>query len=217
MLWLRILCVAAAILLIIGLLRIQLRVDFGQQITAEARVGPFRVWRYPAAKKKKNEPNEEKQSEPTEKKTGGKSRAIPKPGREDLKEAYQTLKPVLLRALGRTRRGIRIHPLEISVVFGGSEDPARAAESYGYAQAALWTVMPMLEQLLVIPDPAIHMEVDFDTDTTQIRGKAGLGIRIGTALVLVLGMAIPTLRWFMKYLKRKKTTADKQPAQSTAA
>ena len=55
MLWLRILCVAAVILLIIGLLRIQLRVDFGQQITAEARVGPFRIWRYPAAKKKKNE------------------------------------------------------------------------------------------------------------------------------------------------------------------
>ena len=36
----------------------------------------------------------------------------------------------------------------------GAMDPAGAAELYGYINAGMWTVMPQLEQLTRIPDPA---------------------------------------------------------------
>ena len=52
----------------------------------------------------------------------------------------------LKRTLRRTCRRTRIDPLEVGVIFAG-DDPADTAQTYGYANAALWTLMPKLEEL----------------------------------------------------------------------
>lgn len=210
MLLLRILGVLLLVFLLACLLRIRILLEAGQTFTLIFCVGPVRRQLYPAVKKKQPE------TAKSEKKAEKKNRAIPRPSVSDIKDAYRTLKPAVVRALRRTRRGIRIDPLDISVIFGGREDPAGNAETYGYASAAVWTAMPAVEQLLTIPDPHIHLDMDFEAEKLQLRGRIGIGIRIGTLLLIALGLAIPAIRWFLKYVK-KSNTEKQQPLSESAA
>lgn len=82
--------------------------------------------------------------------------------------------PSIKKALGRSRRGIRIDPMELSVVLGGQEEPADAAQQYGTLQGTVWTVVPALEQLLVLPHPRIHIDIDFSAETVRASGQVGL-------------------------------------------
>ena len=99
---------------------------------------------------------------------------------------------------------------------GGSEDPAAAAELYGYLHAGVWTAMPVLEQLLVIPDPYIHVGIDFDAPRTAVEGELGVSIRIGTLLAVGLGTGIPALRWFLRFRKKQPPKTEKETAENTA-
>ncbi|MDD3346289.1 DUF2953 domain-containing protein [Oscillibacter sp.] len=146
-------------------------------------------------------------------------RVLPKLTLSDLREAWRLLWPPLRRALSRTRRGIRVKPLELSVCVGGGEDPAAAAEWYGALHAIVWTGMPTLEQLLVIPDPHIHIGVDFDSPKTVVEGTAAVSIRIGTLLAIGFTMGIPALRLLLRLQKRQKETptAAKGGEQGTPA
>ena len=67
--------------------------------------------------------------------------------------------------------------------------------------------MPVLEQLLVIPRPYIHLDIDFTAEETKILGSVGVSARIGTLVRIGLTLAIPALRWLLTYLKKKKQQA----------
>ena len=62
----------------------------------------------------------------------------------------------------------------------------------------------VLEQLLVIPRPHIHLDVDFTAEETKILGSVGFSARIGTLLRIGMTVAIPGLRWLLAYMKKKK-------------
>lgn len=124
----------------------------------------------------------------------------------DVESAVHALWPPLKRALNRTRKGIRIDPMQVNLVVGAREDPAEGAKMYGYLHAGVWTVMPLLEQVLDIPGPYIHVGVDFESDDTSAEGEAGISIRIGTLLAVGFTVAVPALRWFLKWNKQKKQT-----------
>lgn len=204
MLLLWILGILLLLFLLVCLLRVRILIKADETITLTLHIGPLHWQLYPATEPKG--PKKEKKPK----------KVIAKPALSDIKDAYHALKPALLRALRRTRRGIRLHPLDISVIFGGREDPAGTAETYGYASAAVWTVMPVLEQLLTIPDPHVHLDMDFEAEKLQLRGDIGIGIRIVTLLIVVLGIAIPAIRWLLKYTK-KSNTAKQQPLPESAA
>ena len=84
----------------------------------------------------------------------------------------------------------------------------------GVRQAAIWTGMPVLEKVLEIPEPSIHMDIDFDAPKPLIEGTVGVSARIGTPLGVGVGVAIPALRWFLRFRKKAKqqTTPAPQPA-----
>ena len=75
---------------------------------------------------------------------------------------------------------------------------------YGTLQGTVWTVVPALEQLLVLPHPRIHIDIDFSAETVRASGQVGLSARIGTLVRIGLTLAIPALRWLLTYLKKKK-------------
>ena len=106
--------------------------------------------------------------------------------------ALRTVPPLIWKMLKRILRGTRIDPLEIYISIGGREDPAKAAEQCGYVLAAIWGVMPRLEQILIIPEPFLDVEPDFDAARTSIEGELGISIRIGTliaaAFPLLMGL-----------------------------
>ncbi|MDY3984795.1 hypothetical protein [Dysosmobacter sp.] len=225
LLW--ILGILAALIVLLCLTRVGVHAVFrGGQTLVRVRVGPFRFQVYPVKEKKPKEekPKKEKKEKAPKEKQSKDERAKPKITLADIKDAVRTLWPPLKRALGRTRRGIRVAPLDLSVTVGGQADPAAAAERYGDLHAAVWTVMPALEQVLDIRNPRIHVGIDFDAPGTEVSGEAGISIRIGTLLGVGLGVGIPALKWFLAFRKKQKkqqppASEQKEPeqAEQTAA
>ena len=70
--------------------------------------------------------------------------------------------------------------------------------------------MPQLERMLVIPSPSIHIGIDFEEPKTKLEGSLGLSARIGTLLRVGLTVAIPALKWFLKWTKQQEKTAALQ-------
>lgn len=204
--------ILAALLVLLCRVRVGVRVTLtGRAAEVEVRVGPLRFRVYPG------KPRREPQEPPPEpaKKSQEPSKGTPKMPRfsaGDLREAARVLWPPLRRALSRTRRGIRIQPLTLSLTLGGAEDPAETAQVYGLLSAGIWTVMPALEELLDIRDPGIHVGINFDAVETEIHGCAGVSARIGTLLAVALEVGIPALRWLSTFQKRKKAAEPTQAA-----
>ena len=115
----------------------------------------------------------------------------------------------------RACKRLRIDPLEILVVFGGT-DPADIAQTYGYASAAMWGVMPHLEDLFHIPDPSLHLRMDYSSEKTHAEGAVGLSLRIRDGLHIALALLIPMLKWYLRYKKAHKNDAPaEKPTEST--
>lgn len=216
MVWRWILGVLFLLVLLLCRTRAGVLVTLGDAVTVDVKAGLFRFRVFPG--KKKPPGRKKPKGKPDAGGNGEKKRSIPKPSLEDIRDAVRTLAPPLKKALHRTRRGIRIAPLRLSLTVGGRADPAAAAELYGELNAAVWTGMPVLERLLDIPDPRIHSEVNFEAEGTQVKGTVGISIRVGTVLAVGFGIAVPALRWFLRYTRghRKKGPAPEESGARAA-
>ena len=210
-----ILGILLALLVLLCLTRVGVHALFGDALALGAKIGPFRIHILPGKKqdkKREKRAKEPKEAEKSEEKAEKKP-CFPKPSMADIREAVSVLWPPLKRALNRTRRGVRIHPMDLCVTLGGQEDPAAAAQLYGEAHAGVWAVMPVLERLLVIPEPHIHIGIDFNASETKVEGELGVTARVGTLLAVGATVAFPALKWFLRYRKKQK----KQPPEPKAA
>ncbi len=214
MLWLWI--PGAVIFLIVLLLwtRVGVRASFGgEELRLDMKFGLLRLHILPAkpGKPKAEKPPKEKKKKkkPEEEPEGAAKKPRLSFTLEDGKDALRTLLPPLKRALRRFGRGIRVKPLQLSLVLSGLEDPAAAARAYGEIQAAVWGGMPRLERLMDIRDVYIHTDVDFLAEDTAVEGEAGVTLRIGTLLAMGFGLAFPALRWFLRWRKRCRTRPPK--------
>ena len=205
MVWLWIMAVIVLLTVLLCRTRVGAWAAFGGgDLRLDVQFGFLRVQILPAKPKKaKKPPKKKKQTPPKKEPEAGKPKLSFT--LEDGKDALRTLLPPLKRALERTRRGIRVKPLRLSLVLGGQEDPAASAQLYGELQAAVWTGMPLLEKLLDIRDPYIHTDVDFNAPGIMTEGEVGITLRIGTLLAAGFGMAFPVLKWFLRWRKRCRT------------
>ncbi len=217
MLFLKILAVLALLIALLCLLRLGVRASWGAETRVTAILGPVRLSLVP---KKEGKPGKEKpkkakqkKEKPAKEKAPKDRQPLPKPGKEDIREALQLLLPALKRALRKLGRGIRIDPLCVSLVLGGKNDPADAAEKFGYLQAAVWAGMPQLQRWMHIPDPHIHTDVNFDAEKTEVSGEAAVTLRLGTLFAMGFALLIPALKWFLHYRKRHREddTKEKTP------
>ena len=206
-----ILGVLLALIVLLCVTRVGVHAVFGETLLLDVKIGWFRIHILPLKEPHKNAEERGKEAEkakkPEEKAT--KKPPFPKPSFADIRDAASTLWPPLKRALDRTRRGLRIVPLDLSMTLGGSNDPASAAQLYGELNAAVWSAMPVLEQLLVIPSPHIHIGIDFDETRAKLKGEVGVSARIGTLLAVGAIVGFPMLKWILQYKKKQ----DKQPPE----
>jgi hypothetical protein len=196
--------ILAVLLLLLCLTRVGVRVQMTDgAVTVDVTASRIHIRVFPG------KPKPEKKTAETPKKEEKKSekQPLPKPTLADIKDAVQTLWPPLKRSLRRIGKGIRIDPLDLRVTIGGADDPAAAAQLYGYFNAGVWTGMPVLEKLLDIPKPYIHLGLDFEEPRTVPEGTVGVTFRVGTLLAAVLGVAISALRWFLRFRKKAKQRA----------
>lgn len=215
-----ILGILLALILLILFLRVGVRITFGEQLKVDACAGPVKIAiipkkekpkkekpkKEPKPKKKKKETEEEK---PKEKKKLGLTF-------EDIRTAIPALFEAIKGALRKTRQRMRIHPLQLSLTFG-SDDPAKTSEMYGWASTAVWTLMPQLEQLMRIPDPHIHLDVDFQAVSTKAEGEVGISFQIRDFFAIAFAAAKPVLKWFFAFKKAKKLREAEQKKEETKA
>lgn len=208
-------CILGAIVLliiIVLLLRVGVLVTLTDTLTVLLRIGPAAIPLYPAAEKKEK---------PTPKKEKAASKAQPKEKkklslditRQDVQEALKAVWQALEGVLRRIGRRIRITPCEVSVVVGGPW-PDKVAEQYGLVSAAVWTVMPRLEQLIHIRDPYIHLDVDFNAPATNVEGQLGLYLRVGDLIAIAFAALMPMLKFYFPFRRRQKA---RQAAAATVA
>lgn len=157
-------------------------------------------------KEKKNPPEKQKAA-PREKRKLGLT-----PG--DIRSALPYLWQSLKGALRKTRQRLRIDPMQVSVILGGEEDPAASAETYGWVSAAVWTFMPRLEELMRIPDPYIHLDVDYSAAETKAEGEVGLSFQIRDLFAIGFAFGIPVLKWLLRWKKEKKLREEAQKAEN---
>ena len=214
MLFLKILAVLALLIALLCLLRLGVRASWGAETRVTAILGPVRLPLVPKKPgKEKPKKAKQKKEKPDKEKAPKDRQPLPKPGKEDIREALQLLLPALKRALRKLGRGIRIDPLCVSLVLGGKNDPADAAEKFGYLQAAIWSGMPQLERWMHIPDPRIHTDVNFDAEKSEVSGEAAVTLRLGTLFATGFALLIPAVKWFLHYRKRHREddTKEKTP------
>ena len=160
--------------LLLSLLRVGAIVDFGGELRVRLRVGPVKLTVLPKKKKTKA--------------AGG--HRLPKLSFPELRELAGTVLGALMRTLRRTCRRTRIDPLEVGVIFAG-DDPADTAQTYGYANAALWTLMPKLEELFYIPKPSVYLGMDFTKAETSAEGTVGVSLRVCDLFAILFTLAVP--------------------------
>lgn len=222
MLWLRILLIAALLLVLLCRTRAGVWAAFGGgAFRLDVKIGLLRLHILPAKPKRPKAEKPGKEKKPAKpRKESEKKKPKLSIAWADIRDALRTLLPALGRALRRTGRGIRVKPLRLSLVLGGQEDPAAAAQLYGELQAAVWGGMPLLEELMDIRDPYIHLDVDFTAPDAAVEGEAGVTFRIGTLIAIGFGLAVPALKWFLRWRKRCRTrgpSPDKAPPRSAPA
>ena len=209
-----ILGILLALILLVLFLRVGVRIAFGDELRVTAVAGPLRLQivprpqRKPKKEKKPKEKSEKKPQEaPKEKKKLGLT-----PG--DIRSALPYLWQSLKGALRKTRQRLRVDPLRLSLVLGGEPDPAASAETYGWISAAVWTFMPRLEELMRIPDPYIHLDVDYCAAETKAEGEVGLSFQIRDLFAIGFAFGIPVLKCLLRWKKEKKLREEAQKAEN---
>ena len=202
------------LLLLLASVRVGVIFRFGDQTTLKLRIGPARVTILPKTKSKSKK---EKQTEATDA-APEKSASPQKKHKLTPPEIYDLVSAIFsgLRVMAhRAGKHLCVDPLELSAVIGGS-DPAEVAQRFGAANAAVWSLMPQAEEIIHIPDPAIHLDMDFNAPQTVISGTVGLSFRVGNVIEFIVAAAIPLLRWYRAYRKAHKNGQNPGKAAKTA-
>ena len=204
---------------LLSLLRIGVRADFvGDLADTSVTViaGPARIQMLPKPDKPEKPKKEKKKKTPQEESTKGKEKKKLSLSAQDIKTLLPAVWASLKGGLRKTRQRLLIDPLELSAVLPGAMDPAGAAELYGYINAGMWTVMPQLEQLTRIPDPGLHVEVDFDSEQLRLTGRLGVSLQIRDLFAIGWAFAKPVIRWLLAMRKRQSAAEKAKAAQSAA-
>ena len=201
----------ALLIIIVLLLRVGVFVTLTDTLTVLLRLGPVAIPLYPAAEKKEKPA---KKAKPATAATPKKKKKLSLDiTRQDVQEALKAVWQALEGVLRRIGKRIRVTPCEVSVVVGGAY-PDKVAEQYGLVSAAVWTVMPRLEQLIHIRDPYIHLDVDFNAPSTNVEGKLGLYLRVGDLLAIAFAAAKPLLKFYFPFRRRQKARQAAAAAQA---
>ena len=196
------------ILLAVQCSRVGVQIAFGEETRVVARLGLIRLQIMP--QKERQTPKKEKT----------KKKETKKPAKEPWKPDFSTiwgslpeLWRILKKGLRMTFRRIRISPMDFSAVIGG-EDPADTAILYGKLNAAMWSVLPPLQELVDMPDAHVHMEPDLQGGESNVSGDVGLSFLIWDMTVIGFACGIPLIKWFIKLRKQAPDVKNDTNSQS---
>lgn len=187
-----------AIFLVVQLNRVGVRLAFGEECRVMLRLGPIRMQVVP---KKETEKKKPKKDKATKKKKEKPKKEMPKITARAVLDSLPELWRILKKGLRMTFHRVRVAPMDISAVIGG-DDPADTALLYGRLSAAMYTAMPMLQELVDMPDPHIHLEPELQGGETRISGEVGVSFLIWDLTVIGFACGVPLIHWLLRLRKQ---------------
>lgn len=194
------------ILLTVLVSRVGAEVAFGEETRVTLRLGLIRVQVLPRKAKEKRAASKKKAPEKAKGKKKPK-KETPKITASAVLEGFPQLWKILKKGLRMTRRRIRISPMKLWAVIGG-EDPADTAILYGRLSAAMYAVVPILQELLRMPDPQIHLEPDLQGGESRAEGEVGASFLIWDLVIMGFACGIPLIKWFLHLRRQPPQAAD---------
>lgn len=213
------------LLIILGLLLTVLLTPAGVRFTydqgemsLDVRFGPIRRRIFPGKEKpekpeKEKKPGKKRQKPPKGEKEKKEEKEKPpkaKISREQILYALEKLPPILGRALGGTRRRVRIKPLKVHLLVAGP-DPADTAVLYGKLEAALLAFLPVLRRAVHIRDEDIRLFLDFSQEQMDCIAELGTTLRPWDLLAVGGRAGISLLRWFQGFRRLASPAPAKEP------
>lgn len=224
---LAILCVVLVLLLAVMLIPFSLRVSYeGGQLCVTAKYARFIIPIYPGKEKDAaSDTAEEQPAAAKAKKKPGKPSEKNKPpiNLEQILYSVDTLPKILLNAVRRIGKRIRIEPLKLHLLIATS-DPADTAVLYGKIEGALAAGLPLLHRAVRIREQDIQLFPDFCEEHMDCIADAGIRIRPLDVLAVAVCALGGIIKWYIGFKKRAtqvsetsknktvETTAQAEPA-----
>lgn len=175
-------------------------------VTAWLRIGAVKKKIIPAAPKKDKSEKEDK------KKSKKKPEAAEKHKKGGKLKNFKELLAIITEALGKLKRGVKIRDLTLHFTFASTDDPAKAALSFGAASAGAGVIVPILHSNFRIKNIDVQNFVDFTADETRVYAHADVRI----TLAVFIAIALKALLGYFKIgaderKKERKTSYGKAP------
>lgn len=187
---------------------VRIFVAFGEKLQVTLQIGWKKITILPRPEKAKNTTKNKTEKKKVNAKKEPEKKKF-KPTFQDIRSGIPALFESLKKGLRKTRRHLVVDPMDLSLILGDS-DPSKVAQMYGWVDMAIWTMMPQLEQLLRMPDPHIHLDVDYNAPTTKIEGRVGIKLRIGHLAIIGGAFGLPLLKW----LRQTKKNSNKNESHT---
>lgn len=179
----------------------------GGELSVKAKAGPIKLRLLPRKKAKTEEPGEakpKKEKPPKAKKPKDKSKKNPL----TMEDIFGIAK-LGLKALNRFRKSLSIDELMLHICVGAPQ-PFDAVRQYGWLNAALGTLHPLLHQTVTIKREDIATTVNFESEKTAFDARVVATLRIGEILYIGLCAGFGFLAWMHRRKKRCKRLAAPQ-------
>ena len=186
-----VLLVIVAVLVIIAFLRLGAVVRYDEDgLFVSVFAGPIRITLIPHRKKesegKKKKRRKKKETDEAEdkdeKKQGGTVRKL-----LDIISAVS-------ECLRRLRKRLSVDELTLRYCAAGGQDPAKAAMSYGYTNAAAGPVLGLLERMFRIKKRSVSTSVDFAAEEPLVFAKLKLSLSVWELFYIAAGLDIKKLK-----------------------
>ena len=204
-------------LLVFLLIPVSVRVGYeDKQFSVRLRYASWKTALFPTEKQEEEQvikkPKKEKKAKP-QKEPQPKS----KPNLQQITYSLDVLPGVLLRALRRTMRRIRIKPLKVHVLIALG-DPADTAILYGRLSGVLNATLPLLHCAVRIEDQDIQLFPDFTREEMDCIADVGIRIRPFDILIVAVMALGGVIKWYAGYKKLadREDTAQNNKQKSTA-
>ncbi len=209
------------LLLIILLLILPVGADAaytGGELALKVKIGPFRLGILPAKKKAEGEKKPKKKPKVKKAKkaeAAAEGKANKKSAKPKQKLTFDDIMGIVrlgLEALGRFRRSISVDLLKLHITAAGS-DPYSAVMNYGYINAAIGALLPLLHKVFKFKKEDYDSRIDFEAEKLGIDAHLVMSVRIGEILLIVICAAFGFLKWLLRRKRRAKAEAKAAAAK----
>ncbi len=218
----KVLLVILLILFLIGLVRVGGNVEYSAAgFLVHLRVGKLKFQIFPLKKKPKTDEKSPRKKREKKAKSEPKNEEIDQkiPEKKGGKlELVKMALPLVGEAAGAFKRRIRVDKLFLDLTAGG-RDAAMVAQTFGYANAAIGTILPIFQHNFDLKEYRVRTDIDFTAPAPKIYLNAAVSARVGQLVSFGILLGCKALRVYLAYRKQVKarqadqTAPDKQPTK----